>query len=43
MNKTLDVVYKQYIKLLPYNDKVFIVQRIMNELVLDEKPQKNIR
>lgn len=37
----LDLVYNQYIKPLPYNDRVFIVQKIMQDFLFEQKKEFN--
>jgi hypothetical protein len=37
MNNNIDLVYAQYIKPLTYNERVFIVQRILQDFIIEQK------
>jgi len=41
MNHNIDLVYSQYIKPLSYNDRVVIVQRIMQDFIYEQKKEFN--
>jgi len=37
----IDLVYSQYIRPLSYNERVFIVQRILQDFLSEQKREKN--
>ena len=41
MNYNIDLVYSQYIKPLSYNERVIIVQRIMQDFIFEQKKEFN--
>ena len=41
MNHNIDLVYAQFIKPLSYKERVFIVQRILQDFVFEQKKEFN--
>jgi len=41
MNYNIDLVYAQYIKPLTYQERVFIVQRILQDFIIEQKNEFN--
>jgi len=39
MSHNIDLVYKQYIRPLSYNDRVSIVQRILQDFLFEQKTE----